>query len=432
MSLWYSLKVRHSKLPSYRPLVEVLEERNLLSFILAGSYPVDHTPRSVAVGDFNGDGHLDLAVGNQGSDTVSVLLGNGDGTFQDAHDYGVGSRPFCMAAADFNGDGFLDLVTANSNDGTVSVLLGNGDGTFGAAQSYAFAPHFTGGVSLAVADFNGDAHLDLAVGMSGSDTGRILLGKGDGTFQDAQSYSSGMMGSGGVAVGDFNGDGIADLAVNDFNLNTVSVLLGKGDGTFQDGQVYLVGDNAVLVTLGDFNNDGFPDLAVANSGSYTVSVLLGNGDGTFQDAQNYAVASPRALGMGDFNGDGFLDLAVANQNSDTVTILLNAADWGGGPAAAPPHRPTLHRPVPSQPQQLVATLLGESKPEAEHPLPLASTELQLNAMRQMLVETESGQPAHPESAWTPTLLFTDRDANDAWFERLGEGVFDVLSMNWLR
>src|SRR5207248_1325674 len=158
-----------------------------------------------------GDGIPDLAVANKGSATVSILLGNGDGTFQAAQSYDAGTSPQSLVVGDFNGDGHADLAVANDiiGAGTVSVLLGNGDGTLQAAQSYdgGFRPW-----SVAVGDFNSDGVPDLAVANNSiPGTVKILLGNGDGTFRPSQDYTTGPLAQS-VAVGDFNGDGNADLA----------------------------------------------------------------------------------------------------------------------------------------------------------------------------------------------------------------------------
>jgi hypothetical protein len=302
------------------------------TFQAAQSYDAGSNPQSVVVGDFNRDGHADLAVANDifGAGTVTILLGNGDGTFQAAHSYDAGFRPWSVAVADFNGDGLQDLaVASNVIPGTVSILLGNGDGTFQVAQDYAVGllPQ-----SVAVGDFNGDGHLDLVVANAYSGTVSVLLGNGDGTFQAAQSYTVG--GSASVAVGDFNGDGRLDVAVA--GGSAVSILLGNGDGTFQDAQSYAAGFGPQSVAVGDFNRDGHPDLAVANGGGDpipvgTVSILLGKGNGAFQAAQSYVVGSyPFSVAVGDFNGDGIPDLAIASQgtvvNTGTVSVLLGNGD----------------------------------------------------------------------------------------------------------
>jgi hypothetical protein len=229
------------------------------------------------VGDFNGDGWADLAVANDGSHNVSVLLGNGDGTFQEAQNFATGPRPVSVVGGDFNRDGVQDLAVAYRGSvrpvvpGGVSVLLGNGDGTFQAPLNFAIGSLST---SVAVGDFNGDKVLDLAVADAGSYDILVLLGNGDGTFQAARNFAAGN-GPYSVAVGDFNRDGRQDLAVAIYPDN-VSVLLGNGDGTFQGAQIFGAGTFPSSVAVGDFNLDGLPDLAVANNRSDDVSVLINN------------------------------------------------------------------------------------------------------------------------------------------------------------
>jgi hypothetical protein len=282
----------------------------------------------VAVGDFRGHGMLDLATANYASDTASVLLGNGDGTFQPHLDYGTGRVPDSVAVGDFNGDGKLDLVVTNAFSNTVGIMPGNGDGTFQPEVDYRTdnAP-----VGVAVADFNGDGKLDLVtsnLGFGTTSTVSVFLGNGDGTFQAHADYVTGRSPYS-VAGGDFNGDGKPDLVTaNGVTPNsTVSVLRGNGDGTFQAHADYVTGEDPVWVAVGDFNRDGKPDLVTANNISDTVSVLLGNGDGTFQPHVDYGAGlGPRAVAVSDFNGDGKLDLATANYTSNTVGVLLGNGD----------------------------------------------------------------------------------------------------------
>src|SRR5438046_706978 len=277
LSLWSTFR------PSPAPAQTVSFVR---SDIAAG---FDH-PIAVAVGDFNADGLQDLAVANHDSNTVSVLLGVGNGDFQEAPQspIAVGTTPVWIAVGDFNGDGKPDLAVANVNSDTVSVLLGNGDGTF--QQPPLIVP--SGGAlpnGVVVGDFDGDHKLDLAVANSGNpnlippDPGNVavLLGNGDRTFQAPQTYAVGHTPLT-VAVGDFDGDRVPDLAVANFgdsdpkvgDPGNVAVLLGNGDGTFQAPQPFAVGTNPQFVAVGDFNGDRVDDLAVANFGDKTVSVLL--------------------------------------------------------------------------------------------------------------------------------------------------------------
>jgi hypothetical protein len=284
------------------------------------NYSTGSSPLAVAVGDFNGDGALDLAVVNQQSNTVSILLGNGNGTFQVHKDYNTGSSPAAVAVGDFNGDGKLDLAVLNQKSNTVSVLLGNGDGTFQARADYNTGSSPS---SIVVGDFNADGLLDLAVANSGSKTVSVLLGNGDGTFQIRQDFAAGA-GPASVTAADFNGDGRLDLAVANSNDNTVSILLGNGDGAlFQGHTDYAAGNAPNSVMAGDFNGDGILDLAATNGNDNTVSILLGNGNGTFRAHQDFATGTnPQSVIAGDFNGDGALDLAVAGQGSNSVTVLL--------------------------------------------------------------------------------------------------------------
>jgi hypothetical protein len=295
----------------------------------------------IAVGDFNGDGKTDLAVVTQvdeimspgGIGTVTILLGNGNGTFKVSNPMAVGVNPSSVAVGDFNRDGILDLAVTNTDNdandqiGTVTVLLGNGDGTFTQAANspvtVGYEPAFA-----AVGDFNGDGIPDLAVANAGTDTVTILLGNGNGTFTQAAN-SPVTVGSGAysIAVGDFNGNGKMDLAVANSSDSTVTILLGNGNGTFTQAanSPVTVGSRPISIAEGDFNGDGIPDLAVANYGDDTVTILLGNGDGTFKQAAVRPVTvfpEPFFVAVGDFNGDGIPDLAVASPNITQVLSQL--------------------------------------------------------------------------------------------------------------
>jgi hypothetical protein len=296
--------------------------------------------------------------------TVGVLLGNGDGTFQTSMTYGSGGYDVgsfviaSVAVADVNGDGKPDIVvtnfcatSSNCNDGTVSVLLGNGDGTFQKAVTYD-----SGGSdadSVAVADVNGDGKPDLVVAnfcMSSSNcntgTVSVLLGNGDGTFQTPMTYSSGGANALSVVVADVNGDGKPDLVVvnqsGNGNFGRVGVLLGNGDGTFQTAVTYGSGGyGSWSVAVGDVNGDGKPDIVVTSCtpSSYcgsvegVVGVLLGNGDGTFQTAVTYGSGALAAawVAIKDVNEDGKPDLIVANScfnsggkcTKPTIGVLIN-------------------------------------------------------------------------------------------------------------
>lgn len=314
--------------PTSSNSVSVLLGNGNGSFQTPTTYAVGTNPYSVAIGDLNGDGRPDLVTANFGSNNVSVLLGNGNGTFQTQTTYSIsndlpfpflkGNRPNSVAIGDLNGDHRLDLVTANEN-GTVSVLLGNGDGTF-RPQPAAYTAGSTP-ASVTIADLNGDGRLDLVTANTDANatTGSVLLGNGDGTFgpspyQSATSYIAAHPWS--IAVGDLNGDGRPDLVTADFVSSRVRVLLGNGNGTFQTETTYVVGGPA-SVAIGDLNGDGRPDLIT--TGPSSVSLLLGNGDGTFQLPANYSAypLAPGSFVIADLNGDGRPDLATPNK------VLLN-------------------------------------------------------------------------------------------------------------
>jgi hypothetical protein len=298
---------------------------------------------ALTAGDFNHDGHADLVATSGFNNTVIVLLGHGDGTFSPANGspISVGSFPQAVKIGDFNGDGLQDLAVANAKDNTISILLGNGDGTFTAASGSPIPvgsfPFF-----VAIADFDGNGTADIAASNENDNTVSILLGNGDGTFTQASGspIPNFKYNPGPIVTADFNGDGKVDLAVSNFTpsdpsskLTSVNVLLGNGDGTFTNapGSPITVGVDAWALAAADFNQDGKTDLAVDNYGqidffpTQTLSILLGNGNGTFA-----ALGTPIQLGQSpndlvtaDFNGDGTTDLAIPELADGTTTILLN-------------------------------------------------------------------------------------------------------------
>jgi len=311
----------------------------------------------VAVGDFTGQGKPDLAVAINGNGAY-IYLANGDGTFTQAGgspieiprspwDAELNAQMVFVAVGDFNNNGKLGLALANFGEANVPILLGNGDGTFTIPTSFVFSG---GGNpnSLAVGDFLGNGNLDLVVASSfGGLPIDIVLGCGDGAFNQGPVSANGTAPASAYmpAVGDFNGDGKLDVAVTgggyDDTENLVTILLGNGDGTFSLAQnsVFATGSNPWAIVAADFNGDGKLDLAVANYDGGSVTILMGNGDGTFTPAAGSPLAvgtNPIALVVGDFNSDGKLDLVVANQTDNTLTILLGNGDGTFTPAASSP------------------------------------------------------------------------------------------------
>jgi len=294
---------------------------------------------SMASADFNLDGNLDLVATNQDFQNVSVLLGNSDGTFKNPGNYAGGVGPYFVVTGDFNRDGKPDLAVADFGFGNkgrnISILLGNGDGTFQAG-----VPYQTDALPLymAVSDFNADGNPDLAVvtnqGLPTGDFVDILLGNGDGTFQTRLKSLGGMY-LGGIVAGDFDGDGKVDLAVVDTEITSqaVNVLRGNGDGTFRAPVAFHVqGQSYGPLVTADVNHDGVLDLALTVPDSVFavdyVAVLLGNGDGTFQSATRYQTGGVNGsdLVCGDLDGDGNLDFAVPNTQTKTISVLLGNGD----------------------------------------------------------------------------------------------------------
>jgi hypothetical protein len=293
------------------------------TFRVGSEFAVGVGTNSVTVADFNGDGNLDLATVQYLGNVVSVLFGNGDGTFEAPVDYLTAAAPTFVAAGDFNGDGFPDLILLEDSPSGhyLSVFLNNGDGTFGARLDTPTATPYV----LGLGDFNRDGKLDAAVG--GDNGLQIFLGNGDGTFTPGAIYSGVITyGSMPLPAADLRGIGILDLISPGDGNDSVEVFLGNGDGTFQPEKRYFA-VWPVCTAVGDFNGDGKLDIVACDnepSRVSGVSVLLGNGDGTFQKANFYpAGAQAVAAVVADFNGDKKPDVAIADNLYSYVTTMLN-------------------------------------------------------------------------------------------------------------
>jgi hypothetical protein len=295
-------------------------------------------PGSVEVADLNGDGRPDLAVANEQSQDVTILLGDGRGGFTPAKGspFAAGQQPNDVAIGDFNRDGKLDLAFANHEAKHLTVLLGDGRGGFAPAPGSPFAvvvrPHTHG---VAAGDLNGDGNLDLLTDSWGDDQVAILLGDGRGSFKPGPFLTVGKHPYQRVRIADVDGDRRDDILTTNLEGDDVTVLLGDGKGGFKPaaGSPFPCGDSPFFVAIGDINGDRRPDLAVVNAPSSTsdrhgrdgLTLLLGDGKGGFKKMAGSPFVTgriPNRLAIGDVNGDGVADVAVTNTDGDNLSLFL--------------------------------------------------------------------------------------------------------------
>lgn len=279
-----------------------------------------NNPFAISAGDFNDDNNQDLVTANRNNDSVSVLIGNGSGSFTTTN-FNAGVDPIDVTVGDFNNDGNLDIATAKDNE-NVSVLLGNGNGTFGGPG---FIPLSIGGTNpfaINVGDFSNDGNLDLVTANRNNNSVSVLIGNGSGSFT-ATNFNAGINPID-VTVGDFDNDGNLDIATAKDAGSGISLLLGNGNGTFNAPIFLTTGGIPSSISAGDFNNDGDLDIATANNSSNNISLLLGNGDGTFESATNFAVDSgPNSIAIGDLTNNTLSDVVTVSQGQNTASVLIN-------------------------------------------------------------------------------------------------------------
>jgi len=307
-------------------------------------------PDMVNTTDVNKDGHLDILAANSDSNNVSVYLGDGKGGFSPASGspFPAGQNPSDIAVADFNGDDNLDIAVSNHGVKTVTVLLGKGKGQFALAPGSPFnvesSPHPHG---IASADFNGDKKPDIAVDSWGENKVLVIFGKGDGTFQTpGMKFEAGKMPYHRLRTADLNADGNADILTSNFEAGSVSVLFGDGRGNFTRKD-FPAPPNPFGIAIADFNGDQHLDVAVVHYSGHgndpsrnALSVLFGDGKENFSLAKGSPFSTgnyPGTLGAGDLNGDGIADIVVPNTLDGTLTIYLGGRN-GITPAPYSPMR----------------------------------------------------------------------------------------------
>ncbi|CAF4752687.1 unnamed protein product, partial [Rotaria magnacalcarata] len=304
--------------------------QNSSSFSTPIQYPTGNgsTPYIVAVGDFNTDSILDIAVANFGSNSIGVFLGYGNGSFEKRAELSIGSsRPIFIGFFDLNNDTTLDIITANYGTQSISILFGYGNGNFSSPTSYS-TDYDSFPSSVVTGDFNNDNYLDLAISNYGTDNVQILFGNESGTFAAVIRLSTGL-GShpNSITVGHFNQDVYLDIAVANYGTNQIGILLNNGNGTFANQVNYSTGSaSPYSIGVGDFNQDNLLDLIATNNGTDNLAVFLGYGNGTFVQPRMYSTGASSSISFAvcDVNKDHRLDIIVVSNDTGAIDILLGS------------------------------------------------------------------------------------------------------------
>ena len=291
-------------------------------------------PYGAYAGDFNGDGYSDLAIPNEVSADVRIMINDGKGNYEEfaVLDIPSGNWPSPNEGADFNGDGFIDFAVGNIGNDLVTVFMGDGEGGFKLGANYQAGRAVRG---VCILDLNGDGWADMATTNQGDGEDRstrgsvsILLNDGAGRFADITTIPSPGRGEKTCATGDANGDGLPDLLAGAFNSDEVLLFLGDGKGGLTFTTRTPAGGNPWMIASGDMNGDGHLDVVSANREGSNLAVLLGDGAGNFGEPATFPVGKgPMAVDLGDLDGDGDLDPVSSEYEGNRFTVYENA---GGG------------------------------------------------------------------------------------------------------
>lgn len=299
-----------------------------VDFAAPVNYATAFNARELVSGDFDSDGVTDLASISWGGGTLSVNLGNGDGTFASAVNYTTGlGQSWGVDAGDINNDAKLDLVVASRLNGDITIYLGVGDGTFQYHSSLNTGSEL---MKVKLGDFNEDGNLDVVASLGSSGSVAVRLGSGNGNFQASQLYTVGSSPLG-ITIADLNRDNNLDLIVANYSGSSISVLNGNGLGGFASTVNYIVDSGPQESVVADFNQDGFPDVVVVNWAASSMSIFRGSASGVLTLTSTLTnVSSGHDIAAGDINGDGMLDVAITNSLPSTylqtVGVLLGHGD----------------------------------------------------------------------------------------------------------
>ncbi|CAF3863636.1 unnamed protein product [Rotaria sp. Silwood1] len=288
-------------------------------------YSAGSGPYAVAVDDFNNDNQLDIVVTNANNNTMSILLGHGNGVFEKQIIYATGTTPSSVAVGDLNKDTYLDIVVTNSNGESASVYLGYPKEGF-LNQMRLMTGNGSRPKSFAIGYFNKDGQMDIAVANSGTNNIGIFLRYDNGSFANQITYSTGSS-PWSLAIGDFNDDLVLDIVVANRDSDNIGVFLGRGNGSFSSQKVFTIGFKSQpnMVAIGDFNNDTLLDIICANYGTNSIGVLLGYGNGSFANVKFFRTSygsHPFSISVGDLDSDGKLDFVVANEDAENLNTFL--------------------------------------------------------------------------------------------------------------